>query len=65
MFYRVLGPTIVMVLAPGQQNAFSCLELLAQVWQCGMFVGGGWAEDRYRAIGGQLCDTVEYHAWGC
>lgn len=40
MFYRALGPTIVMVLAPGQQNAFGCLELLAQVCACVVMVEG-------------------------
>ena len=29
-----------MVLAPGQQNAFSCLELLAQVGMCVVVPGG-------------------------
>ena len=31
MFYRALGPTMVLVLAPGSQNAFSSLNLMAQV----------------------------------
>ena len=31
VFYRVLGPTIAMVLSPGNQNAFSSLAMLDQV----------------------------------
>ena len=31
VFYRALGPTIALVIVPGNQNAFTSMELLAQV----------------------------------
>ena len=31
VFYRALGPTIALVVAPGNQNAFVSMELLSQV----------------------------------